>query len=232
MSSFLSKFPGSRRWISILKDVRKEQMPYSVYHPPSVADDASEKASLSNMSHVSNISSIHIEFNDTSMQTEQNILTKDASSQTHHEPGTTPRRIPVSVYIDVENGCREISKFLVTDILSKNAKDITIHLYTGNIAIDFFPKAFKNLPFVNYKPNKSNLKQLADVMLTMDIFEGNLVKKDQKHIILAGGDARYKALKMIMNGKGADLDLIEHRNNFDKTLDSFWKTYDTRKLLL
>jgi hypothetical protein len=66
------------------------------------------------------------------------------------------------------------------------------------------------------------MKQLADVMITIDIFEDSVVKNiSGKHVVIAGGDQRYRALVHVLKQRKIEAYLVEHfENDVNRTIKS------------
>jgi hypothetical protein len=135
----------------------------------------------------------------------------------------------VTIYMDVENYCREMWKYLLMWLSMEDLWDLChVILYTGNINMKNIPKFVKSKRNLTLKPNSHMIKQLADVMITIDSFEGALYKNiPGKHVIIAGSDHRYVALQHILKERKVNCYLIQHVDpKYDDTLSKLNKIVD------
>jgi hypothetical protein len=129
----------------------------------------------------------------------------------------------VSFYVDCENKCHNIFVYLLLYISMNELWDSTnVYLYTGNMDMSPYKFLFKNDSVKIYE-NEALIKQLADVKLSWDIFEQSVHRKvPGKHVIVAGGDKRYRALEHLLKKEGVQVTLIEKQNK-DTLTNTFAK---------
>ena len=176
-----------------------------------------------------------------SVETQTQTLTASVASQTQttSTPAasqTEPHFVVleasrfVTIYVDVENSCKEVWKYLLMWLSYENLWD-TCHviLYTGNMNYSHLPSFLKRENNLTFKPNACMIKQLADVMLTIDIFDNSVARKmTGKHVILAGSDGRYIALQYLIKGYGVDCHLIQHADpKYDTTIGRLYQIFQS-----
>lgn len=108
-------------------------------------------------------------------------------------------------------------KYLLMYIGMKNLWGfVRIYLYTGNMDVNSIPLFVRNHKGVVLRRDKVFMKQLADVMITIDIFEDSVVKN-----ISGRGDQRYRALVHVLKQRKIGAYLVEHfENDVNRTIKS------------
>ena len=159
------------------------------------------------------------------------------STSSTSPPSSSLSPSPVVVFVDVENSCQTVYRNLVRDIIAKDVKDVSVHLYTGYIQ-HTIPQDILNCPIVTCHKNPGRIPQLADVMLTWDVAH-HPVSPKQRNIVIAGCDKRYAALEYLCKQNGIDFHLLVNRPGGKRgkgkgnalTVDRFWLVYDLHKQL-
>ncbi len=137
---------------------------------------------------------------------------EDRNSQDQSSQGdlkVTGKIVYTIIYIDVENGCHDLYKYIL-DYLDLNSlwDRIQVYLYIGNMAPRQLPIYLWDYGSeLVVRRNKWHFKELADVLLTLDLYEEANVAAN-RHIIVAGGDKRYEALANVMRERNVDVQLV------------------------
>lgn len=139
-------------------------------------------------------------------------------------------KIPIAIYFDLENIDKSFNVEKLMDSISENLKDIdspnfAIKLACGDkAAIDKFEEQLKDLNFtIQDTPHvaKSNLKNRADLILSLSAFENFYLNTPEiKLYIFITSDSDFTVIADILRKYGKDVWLVTKKEYSEKKLFS------------